>query len=1072
MATEESRRMGLNILRRWLHQKQIQLPLQQILIVPFVIPMIVTVGLTGYLTYRTGQQTIQALANELMDELGQRVNERLDNYLEDPLVVTQFNGDGVEMEYLSLNNLSQIERRFQLQMQHFNSLQQVYLGTATGEYLGVYRLKNNTLKIAASNNFRQQLIQLHNYQTESIRTSEFNPNNIDLRKRPWYQAAFEANRLTWTPIYQFLRGDFGITASEPFYDQNGQLQGVMAVDLVLTVLSDFLNQLKLTPNSETFILERSGELVATSTEEQLFTTPKQENKMQRVLGVDSEDPLTQATFQYLMNTLGSFESIQQVQQLQFKDKNQQYFLEILPYSQLGLDWLIVVVVPEADLMGKMAATRQKIIVLCLFGLMGAVLLGTLIARWISRHIFPLVSASRRMANGELNQRVENSLIQEIGILSQSFNLMAEKLDHSVEALESRVEQRTAQLKETNKLLHEEIWERKQTERALRVSEDKFAKAFHCSPNPSFITRLSDDQIIEVNESALQFFEYSIPEFMGKTFQQLRLWVDVDAPALIMTTLQQQGVIRSIEQQVYTHSGQMKTVLFSAELIHLNHQTCILAILNDITQRKKTELELETAKEIAEAANRSKSEFLANMSHELRTPLNAILGFSQLMGQDSSLTIEQSKMLKIINNSGEHLLDLINSILDLSKIEAGHITFDENSFNLYGLLDKIEEMFQFKAISKGLILQFIRDPDVPQYIQTDEGKLRQVLINLLSNAIKYTQAGSVTVKIQPQKPIESNSHCQIFFEVTDTGVGIAQAEIHSIFDAFVQSETGRQFHQGTGLGLSISHQFVQMMGGEITVESVVGKGSIFKFYIQAGLSNASEIPAQNPHQIVVKVADNQPDYRILVVDDRWENRQLLLRLLESVGFQVQEAENGAVAVEIWQQWKPHLIWMDMRMPVMNGYEATRQIRSLSLTDQTVIIGLTASAFEQDRGAVLAAGCNDFVRKPASASVIFETMAQYLGVRYIYAEEIPQDHNPNSTYFSQKKVDWQQNIIQAMSPEWIGQFHQATLIGRDQEMLELIQEIPEDHQDLAQVLTDLTHNFEFDKILEITAILETD
>ncbi|MGB3532336.1 MAG: ATP-binding protein [Microcoleaceae cyanobacterium] len=1064
--------MKLNILRRWLNQKQVRLPLQQILIFPFVIPMMITVGMTGYLAYQTGQQTIQDLANELMDTLGQQVNERLDNYLEDPLLVTQLNGDVVERGYLSLNNLSQIERRFQLQIQHFDSLQQIYLATAKGEYLGVYRDGQNILQITASDRFQQQLIQSQNERSDSISALDFNLNTIEPQKQPWYQAAITSEELTWTPIYQFLQGDFGITAAKPFYDSNGQLQGVMAVDLVLTVLSDFLNRLKLTPNSEIFILERSGELVATSTEEELFKIHSQAVQMQRLQGIDSQHPLTQATFQYLMDQIGTRLPLQQDRQLQFRDQNQQYFLEVLPYSKLGLDWLIVVVVPEADLMGKIAATQKNIIFLYLLGFMIVIGLGILTSRWISGQIFPVIKASHRMASGELHQRVPNSIIKEIEILAQSFNLMAQQLDYSVEELEERVEQRTAQLIETNSLLCQEILERKQTEKALRISEDKFSKAFYCSPNPSIITRLSDDKIIEFNGSALEFLGYSVNEVQEKTFNQLGIWVNSDASSVLINMLQQQGLVRSIEQSIYTHSRQIKTVLLSAELIHFNNQTCVLAILNDITTRKQAELDLAKAKDAAEAANRSKSEFLANMSHELRTPLNAILGFSQLMGQDISLQPEQSKMLQVINNSGEHLLGLINSILDLSKIEAGHMVFERTSFDFYDLLNNLEQMFQFKARSKGLILKFILAPDLPQYIQTDEGKLRQVLINLLSNAIKYTKAGDVTLQIQIAPSASSGHDCQVLFEISDTGVGISPNEIDSIFDAFIQSETGRQSHQGTGLGLSISQRYIQMMGGEITVESQVEEGSQFKFYIQAGLTNAAKISPQNQHKKVIKLTDNQPEYRILIADDCWENRQILLKLLKYVGFQVSVAENGAVAVEVWQQWKPHLIWMDMRMPAVDGYEATRRIRSLDQTHQTVIIGLTASAFEQDRGEVLACGCDDFVRKPVSLSKILEKMAQYLGVDYIYTEDTAQKLDTNSIHFSNPEIDWRQQILQAMSPEWMAQLHQTTLIGRDQEMLELIREIPQEYESLAQFLTHLTDNFEFDKILQITTIRETD
>ncbi len=1074
--------MGLTILRRWVNSKQIQFPLRQILIVPFLMQMIVTVGLTGYIAYRTGEEAIQDLAHQLMDELGLLVDERLDNYLEEPLLVAQINDHAMEVGDFNLDNLPQIERRFRLQMEQVDSLQEIYFGTTTGEYLGMYRRTDNQLQLTATTGFRQQLIQVENYSPKEIRLSKFETRGIDVRTRPWYTSAVEANnQVTWSPIYLFIRGEFGITASEAFYDSANTFEGVMGVDITLTVLSDYLRSFKLTPQSQTYIIERSGELVATSTDEAMYTILRHEklgleNPMQRVQGVESQEPLTRATFEYIARTFSSLNAIQRVKQFQFTTQGQHYFLEIIPYRNLGLDWLIILVVPEADVMAGIEGTRKKILLLCLLAFLITILLGILMARWISQQLSHLVLASRKIADRKLKSTVPRSFVKEIGLLSTSFNQMAQQLDDSFETLESQVEQRTKELQKSNQRLREEIWERKQTEKALRLSKAKFSKAFHCNPNPCLIIQTADNKIIDVNESATQFLGYSVKELIEKTAESLGIWVNLEARQQIASLLQEQGVVRSIEQQFRTREGEIKTALFSAELIHLNHQICALVILNDITQRKQAELALEKAKESAETANRAKSEFLANMSHELRTPLNAILGFSQLMVQDSSLTSEQSKTLQIINNSGEHLLDLINSILDLSKIEAGRITFDENSFDFYELLNTLEQMFQLKAISKGLILQFIQDSEIPQYLITDEGKLRQVLINLISNGIKFTEEGSITVKITAEKQHLIHQLAQgkwhISFEVIDTGLGISDQEIHSIFESFVQSETGRQSDQGTGLGLPISRKFVEMMGGKITVKSVIGKGSIFSFDIYASATDASTVQHQDRHRTVIGLAENQPQYRILVVDDRWENRQLMLKLLGSVGFQIRDAENGEKAVEIWQQWQPHLIWMDMRMPILNGYDATRQIRQLSPEKKTVIIGLTASAFEQDRGAVLQAGCDDFVRKPASSQTIFEKMTQHLGVRYIFAEDSSTHFNPEPISLLAGEIDWKVELFQVMSTEWITQFHQAALIGRDQKLLELIAEVPTENSTLAQALTHLTQNFEFDQLLELTEISSPD
>ncbi|MGK7897502.1 MAG: PAS domain S-box protein, partial [Xenococcus sp. (in: cyanobacteria)] len=489
---------------------------------------------------------------------------------------------------------------------------------------------------------------------------------------------------------------------------------------------------------------------------------------------------------------------------------------------------------------------------------------------------------------------------------------------------------------------------------------------------------------------------------------------------------------------------------------------------DISDRKKAELELYNAKEAAESANRAKSEFLASMSHELRTPLNAILGFTQVMNRDSSLGNEQKQNLGIINRSGEHLLELINDILEMSKIEAGRTTINENSFDIYRLLDSLEEMLRLKADTRGLQLIFERTTDVPQYIKTDEGKLRQVLINLVGNAIKFTAEGGVTLR---SKTID-NSH--LLFEIEDTGPGIDADEIDKLFEAFGQTETGRKSQQGTGLGLPISQKFVQLMGGNIRVSSILGQGTMFAFDIEISLADASEIQTNKPTRKVIGLAPDQPEYRILAVDDRLESRLLLVKLLTNLGFAVREAANGQEAIAQWENWSPHLIWMDMRMPVMDGYEATKQIKATMKGQATVIIALTASAFEEERTVVLSAGCDDFMRKPFREEILFDKMAEHLGVKYIYEEEGEKSKvkSPKGYRdpFQESKVSEEESLavyLSQMSAEWREQLHQAAVECSDDLILELSEQIPEENATFAIALKDLANNFLFDQIIDLMA-----
>ncbi len=495
-------------------------------------------------------------------------------------------------------------------------------------------------------------------------------------------------------------------------------------------------------------------------------------------------------------------------------------------------------------------------------------------------------------------------------------------------------------------------------------------------------------------------------------------------------------------------------------------------------RHAAEEALRVAKEAAESANRAKSTFLANMSHELRTPLNAILGFSQLMAHNSSLTQEQQEHLGIISRSGEHLLTLINDVLEMSKIEAGRTTLYQQSFNLYRLLDYLEEMLQLKAKSKGLQLTFERTPDVPQYVKTDESKLRQVLLNLLGNAIKFTQAGRVTLRVKlgnPQQVMANteesdpfpipHSQFPIIFEVEDTGPGIAPEELKILFEAFVQTETGRTSQQGTGLGLAISRQFVKMMGGEITVSSQLGEGTLFRFNVQVSLADIAEDVTQQPSQRVIGLAPNQPKYRILVVEDTRENRQLLVKLLELLNFEVREAVNGEEAIALWECWHPHLIWMDMRMPVMDGYEATRRIKAQPKGKDTVILALTASAFEEERTVALTAGCDDFVRKPIQEAVIFEKMAEHLGIRYIYEQSTQSSSGHQGA--SQSILNPQ--ALAVMPSEWVAQLYQAATQVDDELVLNLISQIPDEKVELADGLTNLVNNYRFDQIIALISSL---
>ncbi|GAK60121.1 multi-sensor hybrid histidine kinase [Candidatus Vecturithrix granuli] len=405
-------------------------------------------------------------------------------------------------------------------------------------------------------------------------------------------------------------------------------------------------------------------------------------------------------------------------------------------------------------------------------------------------------------------------------------------------------------------------------------------------------------------------------------------------------------------------------------------------------------ELSVAKEQAERANRAKSVFLANMSHELRTPLNVVLGFSQLMKNDPDVSPKQKESLDIITRNGEHLLNLINNVLDISKIESGRVELETSPVDLYQMLQEMKSLMCVRAHEKGLEFTLEQSLDIPRQIVTDGGKLRQVLLNLIGNAIKYTQQGSVTMKIEScQLQIEDwkkaaipeqSSIVKLQFSIIDTGPGIRAEDRERIFLPFVQLENRPATEAGTGLGLAICKQYVELMGGTIEVTGESGKGSVFRVNLPVIVSSEA-IPVKSRRGRVIRLADGQPRYRLLIAEDQPENRLLLRKLLEPLGFDLREAANGQEAMALCEQWHPDLIWMDIRMPVMDGLAAIRQITAGKAGAQTKIIAVTAHALEEERRAILVAGCDDFIRKPYNDAEIFDALTKHLDVRFIYEEE---------------------------------------------------------------------------------------
>ena len=492
---------------------------------------------------------------------------------------------------------------------------------------------------------------------------------------------------------------------------------------------------------------------------------------------------------------------------------------------------------------------------------------------------------------------------------------------------------------------------------------------------------------------------------------------------------------------------------TTELERANRQ-----LQDEITERTQLEVDLIAAREAAEAANRAKSTFLANMSHGIRTPMNAILGYAQILQRDAGLGEVQRDYVGVINRSGEHLLGLINDVLEMSKIEAGHTALNPQEFDFHGLVADLEAMFRARAAERSLALRVTGTGDVPRYLYADSAKIREVIINLVGNAVKFTREGTISVGVRAFPNSGEGRELALAVDVEDTGCGIAADELERVFEPFEQARPGRYRTGGTGLGLPISREYARMMGGDLVAESLPDKGSVFHFTFKVQAVDAAEArPAAETSVRQVRGLAGGRSPKVLVVDDDEASREALSLHLGLVGFQVEQAADGAEAVGAFEKWQPDAILMDLWMPVLDGLEATRRIKASVAGRVTPILTVTASVLEESERDAKAAGADGFIRKPFRKAEVFAELRRLLGIEYVY-DPAPERPTEGDRGGKEGPVDLPAGLVRSLA--------EATESGDGVTLRTLLEE----HREmlgpqLAGQLTDLANHYEYDKIMAL-------
>ncbi len=1097
------------------------LPLGWVLVIPFILQLILSVGLVGYLSYRSGQNDLSKLADLLRDQTTQRIRDHLNDRLDLQKRVLINSHQAIQRGELDLSDRNQLYQAFWQQINHFPYLSTISFSSEQGEEVGYGRLMSKNVvqqvnKITGIKSYPGMPYQIHRPPQQLQKREYFlvnergKPTQLaysqikDVRQLPWYQFAKKLKNNAWSPIYvSQVVPMLNLSFLVPIYNAQGKFEGTLNNSVGLTEIASFLSQLKFSASGQAFIVDRSGHLIASSTQEVPFR--RQENKPPVPLkAAESQNSWLQAIAAELkkeyedLNLLKADRSLA----LTIPLENETLFVDVQSYQDPdGLDWFLIVAIPKSDFMAEIELNRQKTLFLCGITLIIATILGILTARWVTLPILRLNQASQALAQGNWTEAVPlQGRIQELDNLAQSFNQMGQKIQDS----QSRLRLSLDQLENHNQQLQQfleaiplgiRIVDRQGRVRYANqhllalTGEDMVAISHPHEPSPTFNAYLAgsdqpypteqlpivralageqhriddleihyQDQIIPLEAwgspiyNAQGEIEYALVVFQDISDRRLaaekleksraqfqRLVDDIGDKFVIFSHTGLEGILTYVSGGLYSIFGVEREAVigqcwgnaiewipddqqlayeavkqacdnqsdfqqFELRFIHPNGQLrtinvaqhpardtngqviAIEGIIEDVSEakqqeaeRQKAEQQLQQTNEQLFRASRLKDEFLAMMSHELRTPLNAILGMTEGLQEEiyGPTTEQQKKSLATIEKSGLHLLQLINDILDVSKIEAGQVDLELQPTSLYSLCESTLLFVQQLALKKQIQLQSILPPSLPNF-NLDNRRIRQILINLLSNAVKFTpDGGRVTLEVTyPASQSTNQPDPYLRFTIKDTGIGIAAENIPKLFQPFVQidSSLNRQY-EGTGLGLTLVKQIVDLHGGKIQVTSTVSKGSCFIIDLpvqtipdstrECTFTPSSEVDSLFFGQNSSDTAEIKTQHKtplILLAEDNPANVITMQSYLTAKGYELVIADNGEEAIALAQSQNPDIILIDIQMPKMDGLNAIQQIRLQPQLTHTPIIALTALAMDGDRDRCLQVGANEYLSKP--------------------------------------------------------------------------------------------------------------